>query len=167
MKARFLSLALGLIATLALLAGSGATAASAQPSSLAQPTQCELPNSGCFLENLWNGGLLINGYAHGARLFGEPWPTAIGYSYVQEDGLWGLMKANISGLCWNESGQRVYLDSCHSLDHNELFAFVRSGNYWLIKNYALGTGLNLAAAHAGTPLYFTSGVNDTSLWSGF
>jgi hypothetical protein len=161
MKARFLSLTLGLITTLALLGGFGATAASAQPSSRAAVSATCSP--GCFLRNLYFGGTSINGYAHGDRLYGE-YEVGMEYTYVQKDGAWGWMRSDISGLCWNEAGGNVYLDSCVAPDAHEYFEFVRSGNYWLIKNYAEGLGLNLAASSDGVPVYFTSGVNDTSLW---
>src|ERR1700733_24910 len=159
MKARFLSLILGLTATAALLVGFSASSASAQPD------QCIAGYGGCYLENLWDGGLLVNGETHNETLYGEPWPNADGYSYVQKDGSWGWMRSNKDpSLCWNEVDKKVYLDSCVAPDAHEYFEFVPSGSYWLIKNYAEGLTLNLAASGDGDNLYFTSGVNDTSLW---
>src|SRR5262252_614393 len=110
MKARFLSLTLGLITTLALLVGSGATAANAQPSSLAVvPGTC---SSGCFLHNLWlgGGGVFISGHVHGDHLLSGDAGTL--YIYTPKDGSWGWMRSVASGLCWNQAGNNVYLDSC-------------------------------------------------------
>lgn len=134
----------------------------ATPAQIEQPDQCLQGYGGCYLYNLYDGDLGINGSTHGQRLYSLPYPNAAGYSFVQKDGSWGWIVSNVSGLCWNQAHGALYLDSCVAPDANEYFDFVAYGSYWRIHNYAEGNTLNVAAD--GGDLYFTSGVNDTSLW---
>lgn len=160
---RVILLALGLPVVLimgAMLPSSPALAVTYGP-----PSACWAGEGGCFIQNL-DGGLFIYGIIHNEPIFSEL-GNGIGFSYVQKDGVWGWMKSNYDGLCWNESSGRVYLDSCVAPDANEYFDFVscpNAPNYWCIHNYAEGNTLNLAGDSDGGDLYFTSGDNHTSEW---
>jgi hypothetical protein len=90
--------------------------------------------------------------------------------FTPKDGNWGIIQdENVYipayGECWNTNGTAIGLDSCPVDDTNEWFEFVQHGNYWLIKSYR--TGQYVGADRDGEPIYFTTGVNDTSLWSAF
>ena len=137
----------------------------------AQPVKCD---SSCFLHNLVTAtcpgigteNLNIFGEVHNGPLVSDPC-DAEGYTDVPKDGAWVWMRSLVNGECWNESGGRVYLDSC-VYDHNELFDFVacpHAPHYWCIHNYALGNTLNLAGNRTSGDLYFTSGDNHTSEWA--
>jgi hypothetical protein len=157
---------LGLALTGPVSAATTSSQSRATPAQSDQPDQCIQGNGGCLLFNLDDDhDLGINGLTHGQRLFGEAYPNADYYSFVQKDGSWGWMVSNQTGLCWNQAHGAVYLDSCVAPDANEYFDFVADGNYWLIHNYAEGNTLNVAATTSNSGwLYFTSGANDTSLW---
>jgi hypothetical protein len=156
-------LALGL--PMALLGGSMLAASPAW----AQPVSCD---TSCIPYNLVTGtcngigyNLMIYGETHNAPLSAQLCEGDAYYS-VSKDGVWGWMRSVANGECWNESGGKVYLDSCVN-DHNELFDWVAcpsAPHYWCIHNYALGNTLNLAANKSGVDLYFTSGDNHTSEW---
>jgi hypothetical protein len=164
-------LALGL--PTALLAGSVLTASPASATTYGPPEACTVAD-GCLLTNLYDGGLGIWGDTHGETLQAlsgnaEPflWIDA-------HENVWGLMKSGVNpSVCWNtdSASKTIALDSCQPGDTNEWFDFVKSGNYWLIHSWAHGNTLNVAGDNgSGTnasDLYFTSGVNDTSLWSGY
>jgi hypothetical protein len=153
--------------SVALLIGAVATSSPA----LAASNPCA---GKCIAENLYTDsdlgvhGLWIFGDTHGDSLVGSNTEATV-YKWVNEDDeTWGLMEGS-DDLCWNYAGGYVYMDSCQPKDHNEWFWFDETpGGFWLIKNYTLGTGHNLAADWAEErpePVYFTPGVNDTSTWA--
>jgi hypothetical protein len=123
---------------------------------------------------LYDGGLGIWGDTHGETLQALS-GNAEGFKWINEDGdIWGLMQSTVNpSVCWNtdSASGTIGLDSCQSSDTNEWFDFVQSGSYWLIHNWAHGNTLNVAgdngSGSSASDLYFTSGVNDTSLWSGY
>jgi hypothetical protein len=154
----------------ALLVASALTATPA--SAVADPGACE-GLGGCYLKNLHSNGtpgsgLWIEGHGHNNSLlssytnrnpFGFGEITGSDWGYLTE---WNLL-AGEWGECWNTNGRVIGLDSCPAHDTNEYFRFLQHGNYWLIQSYR--TGEYVAAAGNNGDLYFTTGVNDTSLWS--
>lgn len=154
---------------MAALAGSLWTAGSA---SAATPP-CS-PPGGCFFQNLYssggNHGLYAVGQGHNQDILSNWTGAGTGgniWSFTGKSGNWGIIQNQsggaVQGECWNTNGSAISLDSCPSGDTNEYFEFVLDGNYWLIKSYR--TGAYVAADRSGQPIYFTTGVNDTSLWS--
>jgi hypothetical protein len=136
----------------------------ADPAS-AQPEQCY---DGCFLANLWDGGLVINGLVHNDPLFTYPlsYDEADGYIFASVGhGTFGTLKAVANGLCWNAvSKTDISLDSCPSGDTNEWFSFTQHGNYWLIYSYRFNEWVAADGNANGGDLYVTTGENDTSFW---
>jgi hypothetical protein len=155
----------------ALLVGSVLTAGPAS----AQPIVCD-PGYSCVLENLYvnplGPGLYIVGTGHNNPLIGQDgdgydWGHDFTFTNV-DSSPWGIIQdvtpgSSTYGECWNTNGTAIGLDSCPSDDTNEYFEFVLDGNYWLIQSYR--TGEYIAADSTFGALYFTTGVNDTSLWS--
>ncbi len=149
-----------LIAGLALTAGPASAAAN----------PC---TSGCFLQNLYTSssgsGLYIYGTGHNQDLRSS-FDNGDGFLFTFKSGNWGIIQdenpaSGAVGECWNTNGTAIGLDSCPAGDTNEYFQFVQDGNYWLIESDR--TGQYIAADRNGNPIYFTTGVNDTSLWAAF
>lgn len=167
MRRRLYAILLALGLPMVLVAGSVLTASPAS----AQPGQCFSSEGGCFLYNLYTSGsashLYILGDGHNNSLYSY-FDYADVFGFTPKDGNWGILQdrvcyyASSCGLCWNTNGTVIALDSCPSGDTNEYFEWVQHGDSWLIKSYR--TGRYVAADRNGGAIYFTSGVNDTSLW---
>jgi hypothetical protein len=167
MRKHWRAILLALGSSLALLMGLVVTANPAA----AQPSACNA-GTGCILANLWDlsttgGGLAIEGNGHNNDLTASPLDEHIGTSFEFIPTSYGygvLHQVTNFFLCWNTNGSAIGLDSCPSVDTNEWFEFIQYGNYWLIKSWR--TDLYVAATNSpsGNNLYFTSGINDTSLW---
>lgn len=122
---------------------------------------------GCVPKNLYSKGsvrgLWIGDNGHNNPIFGST-SHRDRFVFNPINGNWGTISvAEIFNECWNTNGSVIGLDSCPVNDTNEWFQFVQHGNDWLIQSKR--TGQYVAADRDGGDLYFTTGVNDTSLWS--